>query len=618
MGPKGPVPIHTVDPAALPPHLQAVAQQQREQYKQQKEQQKAKVAEQQQNEKKERKAQKAAKQAEKAAPGVAGSTEVDPTATNEQGGKLLSMLNKSKRMAPVEKEGPTDAEMAVAASGERASLPAHLRADAVGEDVEKSTGPAWKLPVRPFSAAPKANGEGDVRRSKGPLGGRAGRGKGGRGGQGGRGMGGRGAPYAPRGLVNRPRHGQMMSSSDLRFVTEKVMFPLRFDDPYTQDFYYLQKSVKSNAIAREKSVREQVEMPSMIMVPQPLWRDFKERIANTVVNQRAKLLSKGKEWEEKEQVLGHVQRTVVTQPKELLSAPTVSAAELDDDATQPFSSRLWQMRQQVQRGYEALSTVQELNHLLNSSNITADPFARGEILAEVDRAVTNLSSALGIKLRPEALVVGATIGESKTEASDDSKEVQLEANIVAVIMQSAKGKKLLSRSINLLAPEHRWALLPVVIARLLSSDPNMQSTEDKEVEEKLLAAMLQFVQHSKEYQETEQSQAPHGHVAPFSLTLLKNLRQCVRGVVVAHMEKKALKDALLTSRTRALLLNNITELGDAVKSVVTANVEYAKQQLGYEQDNTAKLREAVYVAACEEWDAISNAFMEMLDAAVTS
>ena len=113
----------------------------------------------------------------------------------------------------------------------------------------------------------------------------------------------------PRGLANRPRHGQMMSSSDLRFVTEKVMFPLRFDDPYTQDFYYLQKSVKSNAIAREKAVREQTEMPSMIMVPQPLWRDFKERIINTVNNQRAKLLSKGKEWEEKEQVLGHVQRT---------------------------------------------------------------------------------------------------------------------------------------------------------------------------------------------------------------------------------------------------------------------------------------------------------------------
>ena len=71
-------------------------------------------------------------------------------------------------------------------------------------------------------------------------------------------------------------------------------------------------------------------------------------------------------------------------------------------------------------------------------------------------------------------------------------------------------------------------------------------------------------------------------------------------------------------RTRALLLNNITELGDAVKSVIAVNVEVAKQHLSYERDNTAKLREAVYVAACEEWDTICGSFMAMLDMAVTS
>ena len=84
------------------------------------------------------------------------------------------------------------------------------------------------------------------------------------------------------------------------------------------------------------------------------------------------------------------------------------------------------------------------------------------------------------------------------------------------------------------------------------------------------------------------------------------------------MEKKALKDALLTSRTRALLLNNITELGDAMKSVVASNVDIARNQLNYDHDNTAKLREAVYVAACEEWDSICGSFMAMLDAAVSS
>ena len=81
---------------------------------------------------------------------MAGSTKVNPVSTNEQGGKLLSMLNKNKSAPAAAKDGPTASEIAVAASGGKESLPAHLRADAVGDDVVKSTGPAWKLPVRLF------------------------------------------------------------------------------------------------------------------------------------------------------------------------------------------------------------------------------------------------------------------------------------------------------------------------------------------------------------------------------------------------------------------------------------------------------------------------------------
>lgn len=246
-------------------------------------------------------------------------------------------------------------------------------------------------------------------------------------------------------------------------------------------------------------------------------------------------------------------------------------------------------------------------------------------MAEVDRAVANLAKALGIKINftgsaTDGSGSGATIGEGTNDPIDDNNaEVKLEASVVAVIMQSAKGKKLLSRSINLLAPEHRWALLPVVIARLLSSDPSSLSDEDKNVEEKLLAAMLQFVQHSKEYQESEQSQAPPGHVAPFSLALLKNLRQCIRGVVVAQMEKAALKDALLTSRTRALLLNNVMELGDAVNMVIKSNVEMAQSQMQFQTDaNATQLRMALMTTASTEWEAIASNFMKLLDAAVTS
>jgi len=50
--------------------------------------------------------------------------------------------------------------------------------------------------------------------------------------------------------------GQMMSSSDVKFVTDKVMTPLKFQDPYSQDFYYLQNGLKQNAKLREKAIKE--------------------------------------------------------------------------------------------------------------------------------------------------------------------------------------------------------------------------------------------------------------------------------------------------------------------------------------------------------------------------
>ena len=75
-----------------------------------------------------------------------------------------------------------------------------------------------------------------------------------------------------------------------------------------------------------------------------------------------------------------MQRTNVNQPRELLSVPTLADVSRDGEFTAPFASKLWEMRAQVQRGYEALSTVKELNTLLRSSNVAADPFARSEIL----------------------------------------------------------------------------------------------------------------------------------------------------------------------------------------------------------------------------------------------
>ncbi len=85
------------------------------------------------------------------------------------------------------------------------------------------------------------------------------------------------------------------------------------------------------------------------------------------------------------QVLGHQVRTDVTKPREMLHVPTLSELDLDamegdegglccavfvdstvlttcvsteNDYKSPFTSRMWTIRAAVQRGFEALYTVQ--------------------------------------------------------------------------------------------------------------------------------------------------------------------------------------------------------------------------------------------------------------------
>lgn len=449
-----------------------------------------------------------------------------------------------------------------------------------------------------------------------------------------------------------------MTTENVRFVTEKALAALKFTDPYTQDFYYLQKGLRTNAALRERAIKEQTAMPQMIMVPQPLWRDFKERIQLTLKTQQEKLLGRMAKWEDDNQVLGHVVRSNAATPKVLMSVPSLSTVRAADNASEetsdhttstsdgglPFTSKLWTMRLQVQRGYEALSTVQELNHLLRSSNISSDPLARNEILYEVEKAVANLAASVGVCAPdpgagttgsdssgsgsgstgtgppasgppPVAGMSGAPKADSTGSGNTSGSgigEVKLEPTQVAVILQSAKGKKLMSRAFGLLEPDYRWALLPAILARLLLTEPKEQSDEEKEVEAKLLKTLLQFIQHSHQYQLDQQEQLNSfqpGVVAPFSVAVLTHIRKCIAGVMVAHDRKEALRSSLLSSRPRATLLHQIVTVGDKVRENMLERISSeAGQFVMNPQDKQS-------IAYCmDEWVQSREGFMKMLDA----
>ena len=127
-----------------------------------------------------------------------------------------------------------------------------------------------------------------------------------------------------------------------------------------------------------------------------------------------------------------------------------------------------------------------------------------------------------------------------------------------------------------------------------------------------MKALVQFVKHSREFQQSEeqkkqlmntQSEGGLGlegsggvgggqGVAPFTTILLNNLRQSVKCVMVSQMEKNKLRNALLSSRSRAEVLHVIVQIGDQVA-----------QDVGGGESTVAAI----------EWSQIRDAFMSMLD-----
>jgi hypothetical protein len=114
----------------------------------------------------------------------------------------------------------------------------------------------------------------------------------------------------------------------------------------------------------------------------------------------------------------------------------------------PFQSKLWSVRAAVQRGYEALFTVQELQHILNSQSETSPNWAQyvNEVSGEMGRAVRLLCHAIGIN----------TIVKFTADGQDTAGvEIILDGALLSALVQAAKGKKLLTRSISYLSPAQR-------------------------------------------------------------------------------------------------------------------------------------------------------------------
>lgn len=373
-------------------------------------------------------------------------------------------------------------------------------------------------------------------------------------------MGGYGAAFPPR-PPPLPR-GDKMSSGEVRFVLGKVLDPLKMQDPYCDDFYSIQFAIKKNnerAIAAAKN--NTVDPTPPMYVPLPIWKVAKERLLQQIAASKLVQSERTVAWEKKEHVLGHTARLDFSRPRQQLNfdATPEAETEVDPNSENPkccYGTVLWNMRVAVNRGFNALYTVQELYQLLNTPMIISNPEARADILNEVASALSLLSRSVGIL--PQAFPTSDH--EESMSGVQASSEVVLEGGLVAALLQTTKGKKLITRSMRHLTTTQRWALTPVILARTLQTvnikNADGKSSEDELVEQRLMKVLVQFVQSESHLSEENMDL---GRIE-FSVNLLKNLRQCVRTVMVAQMEKSRLREALLSSRYRAEVMHNIIQV----------------------------------------------------------
>ncbi len=376
------------------------------------------------------------------------------------------------------------------------------------------------------------------------------------------------------GTQHRPQmrfpKAEMMSGRDITFVVNKVLQPLETDDPFSDDFYFLQMQIKkSNAEARAAE-KAGLPLPVPPVIPRPAWKESKEKIRARMLDTKLAAQTRSLEWMADGMILGHVPKSDFNRPKELLKVPTFQDRE-DSDMKAPFSTRLWGMRGAVQRGCQALYSVQELQFLLRDPRIAFDQRIRVDIEHEVETAISLLSAAIGIIVKDDkssgdkdasqSLAEGMTASVGSTQG-----EVELENALVAAILQSSKGKKLMSRSIKLLSPKHRWALVPAMITKVLQSDFKAHSEEDAKVENRLMITVNQFIAQTLEHQQfMVQERLPD--YSQFSTWLLNNLNNCLNATMSVSSEPKVFSAALMGSKARAEVAADIVKVGDKVSEV---------------------------------------------------
>ena len=87
--------------------------------------------------------------------------------------------------------------------------------------------------------------------------------------------------------------------------------------------------------------------------------------------------------------------------------------------------------------------------------VASNPAVREEILQEARAAMTLLSKCLGVKVTEPAVPIARGLDTSTPQTICQPATLILDGSLVAAVLQTAKGKRLMNRALALLSPDHR-------------------------------------------------------------------------------------------------------------------------------------------------------------------
>ncbi len=245
-----------------------------------------------------------------------------------------------------------------------------------------------------------------------------------------------------------------------------------------------------------------------------------------------------------------------------------------------------------------------------------------------------------------------------------SDTVTIDGSLIAALLQSAKGKKLIARAFGPLPPEKRWLLVPPIITRVLQTDHGASSSEERDAEVTLIQTCVQFFKqaylHANSLKMTTATTTTatitngtttlsstttnmKSHYVTFVKQLLTHFRQCVKSVLVTFMEKNQLRKVLLIDEVlsssstsssdtnsddkkktksnknhRLGLFQSLIATGDQLANDLTAAVIVLNNNAsttndGKDNDNQA-LQPAQWTAtAADDWRQIKETFLARID-----